>query len=127
MIRGPQATRAPTCETSPTNRVLIPKKKGPEGILIQGPFITSYASGANDKRRILKARARSHSPCVRLCKEPLPAPGNMSNEKRYKEKDLATTEEEKKVGTGGEGESGGEKTRGGKKKIWLDDGCIVIL
>ncbi|GFX24966.1 hypothetical protein TNCV_1279021 [Trichonephila clavipes] len=33
------------------------------------------------------------------CKEPLPAPGNRSNERRYKEKDLARTEE-KKVGTG---------------------------
>ncbi|GFT82830.1 hypothetical protein TNCV_4433931 [Trichonephila clavipes] len=33
------------------------------------------------------------------CKEPLPAPGNRSNERRYREKDLATTEE-KKVGTG---------------------------
>ncbi|GFW63942.1 hypothetical protein TNCV_706481 [Trichonephila clavipes] len=27
------------------------------------------------------------------CKEPLPAPGNISNERRYKEKDLARTEE----------------------------------
>ncbi|GFX16628.1 transposable element Tcb1 transposase [Trichonephila clavipes] len=27
-----------------------------------------------------------------LCKEPLPAPGNRSNERRYKEKDLARTE-----------------------------------
>ncbi|GFU03791.1 hypothetical protein TNCV_1473831 [Trichonephila clavipes] len=25
------------------------------------------------------------------CKEPLPAPGNRSNERRYREKDLATT------------------------------------
>ncbi|GFV73350.1 transposable element Tcb2 transposase [Trichonephila clavipes] len=33
------------------------------------------------------------------CKEQLPAPGNRSNERRYREKDLATTEE-KKVGTG---------------------------
>ncbi|GFW43408.1 uncharacterized protein TNCV_2924561 [Trichonephila clavipes] len=32
------------------------------------------------------------------CKEPLPAPGNRSNERRYREKDLATTGE-KKVGT----------------------------
>ncbi|GFW32690.1 hypothetical protein TNCV_3679381 [Trichonephila clavipes] len=32
------------------------------------------------------------------CKEPLPAPGNRSNEKRYKEKDLARTGE-KKLGT----------------------------
>ncbi|GFW49804.1 retrovirus-related Pol polyprotein from transposon opus [Trichonephila clavipes] len=42
------------------------------------------------------------------CKEPLPAPGNRSNEKRYKEKDLARTEE-KKVGTG-------EKREGDEKK-----------
>ncbi|GFX91242.1 hypothetical protein TNCV_1246571 [Trichonephila clavipes] len=34
-----------------------------------------------------------------ICKEQLPAPGNRSNERRYREKDLATTEE-KKVGTG---------------------------
>ncbi|GFW01617.1 hypothetical protein TNCV_4085321 [Trichonephila clavipes] len=35
------------------------------------------------------------------CKEPLPAPGNRSNERRYRGKDLARTEE-KKVGTGRE-------------------------
>ncbi|GFV51687.1 CCHC-type domain-containing protein [Trichonephila clavipes] len=35
------------------------------------------------------------------CKEPLPAPGNRSNERRYREEDLATTER-KKVGTGEE-------------------------
>ncbi|GFS97262.1 RT_RNaseH domain-containing protein [Trichonephila clavipes] len=29
------------------------------------------------------------------CKEPLPAPGNRSNERRYKEKDLARTEEKR--------------------------------
>ncbi|GFV41129.1 CCHC-type domain-containing protein [Trichonephila clavipes] len=40
------------------------------------------------------------------CKEPLPAPGNRSNERRYKEKDLARTE--KKVGTGKR--EGGEET-----------------
>ncbi|GFT55442.1 hypothetical protein TNCV_3606971 [Trichonephila clavipes] len=55
--------------------------------------------------------------------EPLPAPGNRSNERRYKEKDLARTEE-KKVGTGKREKSGWRKTRGGEKKIWLDDGCI---
>ncbi|GFW88142.1 retrovirus-related Pol polyprotein from transposon opus [Trichonephila clavipes] len=42
------------------------------------------------------------------CKEQLPAPGNRSNERRYREKDLATTEE-KKVGTG-------EKREGDEKK-----------
>ncbi|GFX70270.1 hypothetical protein TNCV_4617071 [Trichonephila clavipes] len=42
-----------------------------------------------------------------VCKEPLPAPGNRSNERRYKEKDLATTER-KKVGTG--------EKRGGRRK-----------
>ncbi|GFS96355.1 retrovirus-related Pol polyprotein from transposon opus [Trichonephila clavipes] len=43
------------------------------------------------------------------CKEPLPAPGNRSNERRYREKDLATTEEEKRSERERE-ESGGEKT-----------------
>ncbi|GFV97417.1 hypothetical protein TNCV_2039261 [Trichonephila clavipes] len=47
------------------------------------------------------------------CKEPLPAPGNRSNERRYKEKDLARTEE-KKVGTG-EKREGDEKSRGREK------------
>ncbi|GFX93303.1 hypothetical protein TNCV_151091 [Trichonephila clavipes] len=40
------------------------------------------------------------------CKEQLPAPGNRSNERRYREKDLATTEE-KKVGTGERTEKAG--------------------
>ncbi|GFS97246.1 hypothetical protein TNCV_715901 [Trichonephila clavipes] len=44
----------------------------------------------------------------RRCKEPLPAPGNRSNERRYREEDLATTGE-KKVGTG-------EKREGDEKK-----------
>ncbi|GFW85307.1 hypothetical protein TNCV_3250441 [Trichonephila clavipes] len=35
------------------------------------------------------------------CKEPLPAPGNRSNERRYKEKDLARTE--------GKGRNGGRR------------------
>ncbi|GFX82917.1 hypothetical protein TNCV_2640521 [Trichonephila clavipes] len=43
-----------------------------------------------------------------LCKEQLPAPGNRSNERRYREKDLATTKE-KKVGTGEKREGGEEK------------------
>ncbi|GFX83544.1 hypothetical protein TNCV_324931 [Trichonephila clavipes] len=47
------------------------------------------------------------------CKEQLPAPGNRSNERRYREKDLATTEE-KKVGTG-ERREGDEKSRGREK------------
>ncbi|GFY01793.1 retrovirus-related Pol polyprotein from transposon opus [Trichonephila clavipes] len=47
------------------------------------------------------------------CKEPLPAPGNRSNERRYREKDLATTGE-KKVGTG-EKREGDEKSRGREK------------
>ncbi|GFU61690.1 retrovirus-related Pol polyprotein from transposon opus [Trichonephila clavipes] len=47
------------------------------------------------------------------CKEQLLAPGNKSNERRYREKDLATTEEEK-VGTG-EKREGDEKSRGGEK------------
>ncbi|GFS75317.1 hypothetical protein TNCV_719781 [Trichonephila clavipes] len=43
------------------------------------------------------------APLKTHCKESLPAPGNRSNERRYKEKDLARTEE-KKVGTGEERE-----------------------
>ncbi|GFW59917.1 retrovirus-related Pol polyprotein from transposon opus [Trichonephila clavipes] len=46
-------------------------------------------------------------------KEQLPAPGNRSNERRYREKDLATTEE-KKVGTGRR-ERVTEKSRAGEK------------
>ncbi|GFV47746.1 uncharacterized protein TNCV_2653091 [Trichonephila clavipes] len=49
------------------------------------------------------------------CKEPLPAPGNRSNERRYKEKDLARTEG-KKGRNGGERERAvGEESRGRKK------------
>ncbi|GFT90334.1 hypothetical protein TNCV_193321 [Trichonephila clavipes] len=48
------------------------------------------------------------------CKEQLPAPGNRSNKSRYREKDLATTEE-KKVGTG-EKREGGEEKAGVVKK-----------
>ncbi|GFW56314.1 hypothetical protein TNCV_1878341 [Trichonephila clavipes] len=44
------------------------------------------------------------------CKEPLPAPGNRSNERRYKEKDLATRGE--KGRNGRERESGGEEKPG---------------
>ncbi|GFU85589.1 hypothetical protein TNCV_1782751 [Trichonephila clavipes] len=58
-------------------------------------------------------------PIALYCKEPLPAPGNRSNERRYRGKDLATTGEE--VGTGEREKAGGEKTRGGEKKTWLDD------
>ncbi|GFW62628.1 integrase_H2C2 domain-containing protein [Trichonephila clavipes] len=46
-------------------------------------------------------------------KEQLPAPGNRSNERRYREKDLATTER-RKVGTG-EKREGDEKSRGREK------------
>ncbi|GFW96076.1 retrovirus-related Pol polyprotein from transposon opus [Trichonephila clavipes] len=46
------------------------------------------------------------------CKEPLPAPGNRSNERRYKEKYLARTEE--KGRNGGERESGGGR---GKREL----------
>ncbi|GFU84056.1 hypothetical protein TNCV_679551 [Trichonephila clavipes] len=44
--------------------------------------------------------------CV-LCKEPLPAPGNRSNERRYKEKDLART--------GKKGRNGGRERAVAKK------------
>ncbi|GFY20000.1 retrovirus-related Pol polyprotein from transposon opus [Trichonephila clavipes] len=49
----------------------------------------------------------------------LPAPGNRSNERRYREKDLATTEE-KKVGTG-EKRAVAKKTRGREKETRLND------
>ncbi|GFX68726.1 hypothetical protein TNCV_3479341 [Trichonephila clavipes] len=55
------------------------------------------------------------------CKERLPAPGNRSNETRYREKDLATTEERKRLERGREGERW-RKKRGRKKKIRRDDG-----
>ncbi|GFY05674.1 hypothetical protein TNCV_4403411 [Trichonephila clavipes] len=45
-----------------------------------------------------------------LCKEQLPAPGNRSNERRYREKDLATTEEKK--GRNGREEGAARKKRG---------------
>ncbi|GFW40914.1 hypothetical protein TNCV_4369621 [Trichonephila clavipes] len=48
------------------------------------------------------------------CKEPLPAPGNRSNERRYKEKDLARTEE--KGRNGGEKEKRVAKKSGGREK-----------
>ncbi|GFY20413.1 retrovirus-related Pol polyprotein from transposon opus [Trichonephila clavipes] len=44
------------------------------------------------------------------CKEQLPAPGNRSNERRYREKDLATTEKKgRNEGEGGEKNGGREK------------------
>ncbi|GFS67341.1 hypothetical protein TNCV_2902991 [Trichonephila clavipes] len=52
-----------------------------------------------------KSNNESHNTLQKIvdihCKEPLPAPGNRSNERRYKEKDLATTEEK--------GRNGGEE------------------
>ncbi|GFW27423.1 uncharacterized protein TNCV_591151 [Trichonephila clavipes] len=45
------------------------------------------------------------------CKEPLPAPGNRSNEKRYRGKDLAAREEKARNERG----EGGEKNRGREK------------
>ncbi|GFX89210.1 transposable element Tcb1 transposase [Trichonephila clavipes] len=45
--------------------------------------------------------------CQGNCKEPLPAPGNRSNERRYREKDLATTEERRR---------GRRKNRGREKR-----------
>ncbi|GFT51575.1 hypothetical protein TNCV_3705431 [Trichonephila clavipes] len=56
---------------------------------------------------------------IKGCKEQLPAPGNRSNERRYRKKDLATTEE-KKVGTG-EKREGDEKSRGREKWTGLND------
>ncbi|GFY18116.1 uncharacterized protein TNCV_2045251 [Trichonephila clavipes] len=43
MIRGPQATGAPTCVTSPNNRALI-SKKGPRRNFDTGPPQSAYAS-----------------------------------------------------------------------------------
>ncbi|GFT72877.1 hypothetical protein TNCV_2319091 [Trichonephila clavipes] len=48
-----------------------------------------------------------------ITREPLPAPGNRSNERQYKEKDLARTEEERSER--GKRESGGEETWGCEK------------
>ncbi|GFV01069.1 hypothetical protein TNCV_1009901 [Trichonephila clavipes] len=45
------------------------------------------------------------------CKEPLPAPGNRSNERRYREKDLARTEEKKRSERGN---GRGEQWRGNR-------------
>ncbi|GFU73545.1 hypothetical protein TNCV_2318031 [Trichonephila clavipes] len=63
----------------------------------------------------LRIKDRSSSTPVARPELPfeLPAPGNRSNERRYREKDLATTEE-KKVGTG-EKREGDEKSRGREK------------
>ncbi|GFU98770.1 retrovirus-related Pol polyprotein from transposon opus [Trichonephila clavipes] len=57
------------------------------------------------------------------CKEQLPEPGNRSNERRYREKDLATTEEKK--GWNGEKREGDEKNRG-REKVDTAERCIVI-
>ncbi|GFY24678.1 retrovirus-related Pol polyprotein from transposon opus [Trichonephila clavipes] len=46
------------------------------------------------------------------CKEQLPAPGNRSNERRYRERDLATTEEKKARN----GEERGAKKSWGREK-----------
>ncbi|GFT82269.1 hypothetical protein TNCV_4650771 [Trichonephila clavipes] len=58
------------------------------------------------------------------CKEPLPAPGNRSNERRYREKDLATTE--RKKGRNGRKERGGEE-KAGVVKVDTAGRCILIL
>ncbi|GFU12842.1 RNA-directed DNA polymerase from mobile element jockey [Trichonephila clavipes] len=58
------------------------------------------------------------------CKEPLPAPGNRSNKRRYREKDLAMTVE-KKGRNGGEKESGGEETGVVKRRHgWTMDDAL---
>ncbi|GFU91510.1 hypothetical protein TNCV_2542781 [Trichonephila clavipes] len=46
MIRSPQATGVPTCVIIVPLRGLPYLKKGPEGILIQGPLRARYASDA---------------------------------------------------------------------------------
>ncbi|GFW49452.1 transposable element Tcb2 transposase [Trichonephila clavipes] len=44
MMQGPQPIGAPTCVTTVLVTGLSSLKRGPEGILIQGPLRTSYAS-----------------------------------------------------------------------------------
>ncbi|GFX91245.1 integrase_H2C2 domain-containing protein [Trichonephila clavipes] len=57
------------------------------------------------------------------CKEQLPAPGNRSNERRYREKDLATTEEKRS-----EREIRERVTKkAGVVKVDTAERCIVIL
>ncbi|GFV36740.1 hypothetical protein TNCV_2649841 [Trichonephila clavipes] len=65
------------------------------------------------KNKLLKPFISGSQDLNTRCKEQLPAPGNRSNERRYRKKDLATTEE-KKVGTG-EKREGDEKSRGREK------------
>ncbi|GFW22122.1 hypothetical protein TNCV_1632521 [Trichonephila clavipes] len=60
MIQGLQATWSPTCTSkesqhvinSPINRAPPFPKKCPQGIMIQGPHRTSYASGARKHRTL---------------------------------------------------------------------------
>ncbi|GFW68127.1 hypothetical protein TNCV_1880091 [Trichonephila clavipes] len=57
---------------------------------------------------------RSKTRCLTWCKEQLPAPGNRSNERRDREKDLATTGEKK--GRNGREERGRRKKAGVVKR-----------
>ncbi|GFS83907.1 hypothetical protein TNCV_2363431 [Trichonephila clavipes] len=53
------------------------------------------SSGQSDGKAPSVQRPSKHAMGHGRCKEQLPAPGNRSNERRYREKDLATTEEKK--------------------------------
>ncbi|GFX57911.1 hypothetical protein TNCV_3068781 [Trichonephila clavipes] len=87
---------------------------------------TSETNRAAERRPVRSKQATAVRPCPyskkmngifkldKVCKEPLPAPGNRSNERRYKEKDLARTEE-KKVGTGERERAVAKKNRGREK------------
>ncbi|GFW72879.1 hypothetical protein TNCV_830061 [Trichonephila clavipes] len=53
MIRGPQATGDPTCvATVQLTGFYYLKKRAFEGILIQGPLRTSYASGTESNQSV---------------------------------------------------------------------------
>ncbi|GFU37955.1 ATP-dependent DNA helicase [Trichonephila clavipes] len=77
--------------------------------------ITSLLDSWNYILHVLEQANRIELFPICVCKELLPAPGNRSNKRRYREEDLATTEEERKGRNGGERKSGGEENRGREK------------
>ncbi|GFV23847.1 hypothetical protein TNCV_960411 [Trichonephila clavipes] len=70
-------------------------------------MLSTYLYSCSDSSNTQPTRLSGSKNVYEYCKEQLPAPGNRSNERRYREKDLATTEE-KKIGTG-EKREGDEK------------------
>ncbi|GFV74776.1 reverse transcriptase domain-containing protein [Trichonephila clavipes] len=68
----------------------------PQGSVLSPTLFSLYLSGIES---VIKRKCEVDAFADDICKEPLPAPGNRSNERRYREEDLATTGE-KKVGTG---------------------------